>query len=180
MRARLSLLAPLLRRVLAVAVPMALLWAAYLAGQRVGAAGERLAQAAAQAQAVEAARAEERQRQTITLRVDFQYLRAVQDLQIVYQAITREVPRYVTPAADHACPVTAGFAELHDAAAGARLPILPAAPGGADAATGLPLSAVAETVTRNYARCAETATRLVSLQDWVRQQAALTSTAPAP
>lgn len=47
--------------------------------------------------------------------------------------IVREVPRYVTPADDRACPVPAGFVRMHNAAARNQLPEAAGRPDGAAA-----------------------------------------------
>lgn len=90
-------------------------------------------------------------------------------MQIVREAgatITREIPIYVTPKADAACAIPAGFVRLHDAAASGN----PAGPptGDPDApAAGITLSCIAGTVADNYTRCHATATQLSALQDWI-------------
>ncbi|QZI69516.1 hypothetical protein K5F93_24655 [Pseudomonas protegens] len=93
----------------------------------------------------------------------------------VYQAgatITKEVPIYVSKAADNACVVPAGFVRVHDAGA-ANLPMA-AGPGVADdAASGLALSTVAASVVDNYSQCHANAEQLKALQQWVRESQAL-------
>ncbi|WP_300246018.1 hypothetical protein [Pseudomonas sp.] len=99
----------------------------------------------------------------------------------VYQAgatITKEVPIYVSKAADNACVVPAGFVRVHDAGA-ANLPMA-AGPGVADDATsGLALSTVAASVVDNYSQCHANAEQLKALQQWVRESQALLQGAPA-
>ncbi|ROL88723.1 hypothetical protein [Pseudomonas protegens] len=99
----------------------------------------------------------------------------------VYQAgatITKEVPIYVSKAADNACVVPAGFVRVHDAGA-ANLPMA-AGPGVADdASSGLALSTVAASVVDNYSQCHANAEQLKALQQWVRESQALLQGAPA-
>lgn len=89
---------------------------------------------------------------------------------IIYKTgktITKEVPVYVTSAADAACTLTRGFVRLHDAAATNVLPG-PAEPADAGPA-GIALSAATEVVTDNYTTCHATRNQLVKLRDWVRE-----------
>ncbi|WP_248769657.1 hypothetical protein [Pseudomonas sp. MWU12-2345] len=89
---------------------------------------------------------------------------------IIYKTgktITKEVPVYVTPAADAACTLTRGFVRLHDAAVANVLPG-PAEPADAGPA-GVALSGATEVVADNYATCHATRNQLVSLRDWVRE-----------
>jgi hypothetical protein len=96
------------------------------------------------------------------------------EIRTVTNEIIRETPIYVSEASDFACLVPLGFLRLHDdAAAGRASPVPdPAAPPH-DAASGVELSDVARTVTHNYGACHSDAERLRSLQDWVREQAAI-------
>lgn len=89
---------------------------------------------------------------------------------IIYKTgktITKEVPVYVTPAADAACTLTRGFVRLHDGAAANVLPG-PSEPADADPA-GIALSAATEVIADNYTTCHATRNELVSLQQWVRE-----------
>ncbi|MGR4038269.1 hypothetical protein P7C00_06825 [Pseudomonas sp. JDS08PS003] len=99
----------------------------------------------------------------------------------VYQAgatLTKEVPIYVSKAADNACVVPDGFVRVHDAGA-ANLPVA-AGPSVADgAASGLALSTVAASVVDNYSQCHANAEQLKALQQWVRESQALLQGASA-
>jgi len=90
------------------------------------------------------------------------------EIRILRQTLIREVPRYVTLEADARCTVPAGLVRLHDAAA-AGVPVAadPAGPP-ADAASGVALSAVAETVADNYGACHANAEALKGWQSWWR------------
>ena len=83
------------------------------------------------------------------------------------KTITKEVPVYVTPAADAACTLTRGFVRLHDAAAANVLPG-PAEPADAGPA-GIALSAATGVVSDNYTTCHATRNQLTKLQQWLRE-----------
>lgn len=89
---------------------------------------------------------------------------------IIYKTgktITKEVPVYVTPAADAACTLTRGFVRLHDGAAANVLPG-PAEPADAGPA-GIALSAATGVIADNYTTCHATRNQLTKLQQWVRE-----------
>ena len=103
-----------------------------------------------------------------TTRVVTEYVDRIQVVRERGDTIVKEVPVYVTPNADAACAVPAGFVQLHDAAATGQ----PAAgvAGDPDApAAGLALSTVARTVASNYALCHATAEQVIGLQGLVRE-----------
>lgn len=105
----------------------------------------------------------------ITERIVTQYVDRVRIVREEADAIIREVPVYVPAQCDPDGRLPAGWRVLHDAAAsgGAADPaaIAHAQPVAPDAA--------AETVTRNYGTCRETAEQLIALQAWVADQAAI-------
>lgn len=80
--------------------------------------------------------------------------------------ITKEIVRYVPPAAD---PVLAhGWVRLHDAAA---VGAIPEAPSGTDvSAPAVASSTALKGVVGNYGTCHENASQLLALQAWVRHQ----------
>ncbi len=83
--------------------------------------------------------------------------------------LIKEIPVYVTPIADAACVVPAGFVRVHDAAAEGKP--LDGATGDFDAAaSGVALSAVAEVAATNYGTCHETAAQVIGLQEFIRGQ----------
>lgn len=93
------------------------------------------------------------------------------ETRIVYRTITERIPVYVTPEIDRDYPVPVGFVRLHDAAATGSAPALPDGAGQpADTPSGVPLSAVADTIVGNYASCTDDRARLIGWQDWYRQQ----------
>jgi hypothetical protein len=95
----------------------------------------------------------------------------------VYKAgatITKEVPVYVSKAADASCVVTRGFVRLHDASA-ANVPVSGGPRVTDDAGSGIALSAVAATVNDNYTDCHANAEQLTALQAWARGSHAVTS-----
>lgn len=92
-------------------------------------------------------------------------------IRFVYRDLVKEVPTYVTPAADAACPVPVGFVRVHDAAAAGVPPTGPGADGADDAASGIALSAVGQTVAGNYGTCREWRQQLLSLQAFEHDRA---------
>ncbi len=92
-------------------------------------------------------------------------------IRTVFKTIIKEVPVYVKSTD---CPMPGGFRVLHDAAANGAVPD-PAAV--ADAAPA-PTTDVAATVADNYGIYFETAERLSGLQQWVKDQQALTIKKP--
>ena len=80
----------------------------------------------------------------------------------VTRIITEQVPVSVTP----------GFVRIHDAAAGGVPPLPFGAGQSADAASGIGLSTVAETLTSNYAIANTCAVQLKGWQDWYVAQSA--------
>ena len=101
-------------------------------------------------------------------RVVVRYVDRVQVVRGNAQIITKEIPIHVTPTANAACTVPAGFVRLHDAAA-ANEPTGPS-PGNPDApAAGVALSDVAGAVADNYAACHANAAQVIGLQEYVRE-----------
>ena len=85
--------------------------------------------------------------------------------------LIREVPTYVSPAADRLCVVPVGFVRLHDAAASPSE--LPAAAGGSlDAPAGIDLSAVASVVAENYGTAYSWRAEALTWRQWYRDQKA--------
>lgn len=102
------------------------------------------------------------------------------DIRTVTNEIIREVPVYVTEKADAGCIITRGFVSLHDAAASGRVPaaVPDTSAASHDAASGVEISAVAETLSANYGLCHADQERLSSLQQWIRAQAAAWNAGP--
>lgn len=116
---------------------------------------------------------------TVRDRVVTEYVDRVQVIEKTGRTIIKEVPVYVSEAADRACTVPAGFVRLHDAAA-AGLPPSGSA-GAADARpAGVALSTVAETVAGNYTACNGNAEQLKSLLALLRDYQARTGQSGAP
>jgi len=101
------------------------------------------------------------------IRVVTKYVDRVQVVREAAQVITKEIPIYVTQKADAACPIPAGFVQLHNAAAAGTAPDAANA-GDPDApAPGVTLSAITETVSTNYATYHTLSAQVVGLQDEV-------------
>ncbi|WOE80819.1 hypothetical protein RZO07_06215 [Pseudomonas protegens] len=109
---------------------------------------------------------------TVKEKVVVEYVDRIVKVREAGASLIKEVPIYVSKAADDACVVPAGFVRVHDAGA-ANLPVA-AGPGVADgAASGLALSTVAASVVDNYSQCHANAEQLKALQQWVRESQAL-------
>lgn len=102
----------------------------------------------------------------VTTRVETKYVDRIVTVEGKTREIIREVPVYVPAGAVELPP---GWRLLHDAAAEGSVP------DPADLADAAPVDAqaAATTVVENYGACHVIATRLTSLQEWVREQAAL-------
>jgi len=110
---------------------------------------------------------------TVRDRIVTEYVDRVQVIEKRGQTIIKEVPVYVSEAADRACSVPVGFVRLHDATA-AGLPA-PGSAGAADEApSGVALSAVTGTVAGNYTSCHANAEQLSKLQEYLREHQAIT------
>lgn len=105
---------------------------------------------------------------TVRDRVVTEYVDRVQVIEKTGRTIIKEVPVYVSEAADRACTVPAGFVRLHDAAA-ANVPPSGSAGPADERAAPVALSAVAATVTGNYTDCHANAEQLRQLQAYVRE-----------
>lgn len=85
--------------------------------------------------------------------------------------LVKEVPVYVTPAADDRCVVPLGFVRLHDQAASGGPPSLSQAPGGPlDAPSGIPLSDALSTVIGNYGVAFEWREEAMAWRRWYAEQ----------
>ena len=127
-----------------------------------------------QAKAVQASRhvvqvAERRGKITFDVEMKFEMAR----LKDSAEAATRleEVGQHVTPEIDHDYPVPCGFVRVFNAATHGPIPDLAGCPD--DAPSGIALSAVGETETRNDGQYDQIADQLRALQDWVRAQQAV-------
>ncbi|MEE9890886.1 MAG: hypothetical protein PBU96_16150 [Stenotrophomonas geniculata] len=103
-----------------------------------------------------------------TTHVVTEYVDRVQIVRERGDTITKEVPVYVTPTADAACAVPAGFVHIHDAAAAGIAPTGTAGDPDAPAA-GVTLSALAETTAANYGQYHAAAEQVTALQQLVTQ-----------
>lgn len=103
-----------------------------------------------------------------------QYVDRIIRVKEAAQVITKEIPVYVTPAADRGCVIPAGFVRLHDkAASGPDAPAGthdPAPEADPDQPSGVQLHEVASTVADNYATYHAVAAQLTALQQWVKVQ----------
>lgn len=133
-------------------------------GHSVGVDSEKGRVAEVEAEQLRQAFEQGREFGTVRDRVVTEYVDRVQVIEQAGKTIIKEVPVYVSEAADRACPVPAGFVRLHDAAAAGLPP--PGRAGATDAApSGVALSAVAGTVAGNYSSCNANAEQLSQLQE---------------
>lgn len=102
-----------------------------------------------------------------TERVLTKYVRVAGKTETVTKTIEKEVIRYESAKLD-TCPVSVGFRVLHDSAAANTVPDPARATDGSPA--GITAAEALGTVTGNYSRFHETADRLRSLQEWIREQ----------
>lgn len=154
---------------IAAAAGVLALGGSYTLGRHHGAQAEKRAEAARQAKAAKVTAKREQKAEAITEAVKTDAAKERVRVQTVTRTIVHEVPIYVTQAADAACPVPAGFVRVHDAAASG----VPAAPGGpVDAASGVPLSAVATVVAENYGIAHEWRIEAIAWREWYDQQKA--------
>lgn len=100
----------------------------------------------------------------VTVRVETKYIDRVKTIREKADAIVREVKVFVPVGS---CDLPGGFRLLHDAAAQGAIPD----PTGIPDAAPVDAQTVASTVAGNYGTCHETAQRLISLQEWVSEQA---------
>lgn len=125
-------------------------------------------QAAVASQAVAAVKLAQKQN-TVTFTVEKTAAAEVQKIADNSATIKRSIPVHVTQKADAACPVTAGFNSVFNAAAANTTPASDA--GNDDAASDVTLSAIAEVTADNDQTYYTVAARLKEWQDWyVKQQ----------
>jgi hypothetical protein len=157
----------------ALAVAVALL-VAFQLGQRSGVEREKSDEAQRRAAAVKVVTKVTAEGRKISTDVSTRLERRKVEIRTVTQTLTKEVPVYVTVESDRACVVPDGFVRLHDAAAHGTA--VPAAPGGSvEAASGVPLSAVAETMVTNYGVALEWREEALAWRTWYARQADLWS-----
>lgn len=145
---------------------------AFLLGRHDGVARERAAETKRRTAAVKVVQHIAAEGARISADVGGELERRKVEIRTVTKTLTKEVPVYVTVKSDLACVVPDGFVRLHDAAThGAALS---AAPGGlVEAPSGVPLSAVAETVVDNYGVGLEWREEALAWRKWYARQADL-------
>jgi len=99
------------------------------------------------------------------------YVERVEYVRGKTKIIIKEVPVYVTKAADADCVVNTGFVMLHNSAATNEIPNSPAAVN--ETPSGIALSAVAATVVENYGICHEYVETIKGWQNWATAEAAV-------
>jgi hypothetical protein len=128
----------------------------------------------AQAKAVQASRqvvqiVERRGKITFDVEMKFEMARLKDGAEVAKRL--EEVKQHVTPEIDRDYPVACGFVRVFNTAAHGPIPDAARCPD--DAASGIALSTVGETETRNDGQYDQIAEQLRALQDWVRRQQAV-------
>lgn len=162
---------PVGRWVVAALAVLALLAGVHHHGVGAGVAKER----AAEAKRLERARKDvaKRTAKAEAISADAQAGLERERVRIETRTVTliKEIPVYVSPAADARCVIPVGFVRFHDAAASEAT--LPAASGGSlDAPSGVDLSAVAETIAGNYGAAFQWRAEALTWRAWYRDQKA--------
>lgn len=161
------------RRVLIALAVLAAVLLARTHWIEVGVDRERAADAARLNEAKPAIAKVEAGGKAITAATDSQVAARTAEIRTVTRILKEEVPVYVTIEADRRCDVSAGFVSLHDQAA-AGVPQVPRPAGVVlDSSSGVPLSAVADTVVDNYGTAFEWREAALACRAWAREQADL-------
>lgn len=103
-----------------------------------------------------------------TVKVVTKYITNVEVVKEKGESIVKEIPKLITATADGQCVIPNGFVLLHDSASRNEVPDSSGVTN--DAASGVKLSGVAETITENYTTYYKVAEQLKSLQEWVKEQ----------
>lgn len=104
----------------------------------------------------------------VTTKIVTKYITKVQIVKETSDAITKEIPIYITKEADANCVVPNGFVLLHDSASRNEIPNASGIPN--EGASGVKISEVAGTIIENYSTYYQLAEQVKSLQDWIKQQ----------
>ena len=163
---------PVGRWVAAALAVVALLFAVHHHGFSRGVAHEKAAEAARLDRARKDVARREATAAAVTDKARADLGRQTARIEYVTRTLIKEVPVYVSLAADARCVVPVGLVRIHDAAA-AGAPVLPAAAGGPlDAPSGVELSAVAATVAENYGAAYLWRAEAMTWRAWYADQAA--------
>ena len=103
-----------------------------------------------------------------TVKVVTKYITNVEVVKEKGESIVKEIPKLITATADGQCVIPNGFVLLHDSASRNEVPDSSGVTN--EAASGVKLSGVAETITENYTTYHKVAEQLRSLQEWVKEQ----------
>lgn len=150
---------------------IALIFGFALHERHVGRDGERKTEAARLVAAQKLNAKREAKAQAITDTAKTQITAERVRIQTVTKTLIEKVPYYVTAKADADCTVPLGFVRLHDAAASGSAGLPSSSGGPLDAPSGVPLSAVASTVTANYGTALDWRAEALGWRDWYLAQA---------
>lgn len=164
-------------KVLAIAGGAATILMAFLLAsttlQNMGLKHQLASYAKAEQKAVGAVQTVVAKRAVASDQIETKAVQAVEKVRTNTIYLTKEIHDAIPPAVDNRCVVPVGFVRLHDASA-AGLSSVPDPAGLSDeSASGVPISAVAETVVANYGIGRENAAELTGLQDWIRAMQAV-------
>ena len=110
-------------------------------------------------------------RAVVTERVVTKYItKIVPQTEIVTKTVEKEIVRYETAKLD-TCPLSVAAVSLHDSAASNAIP--DAAKSVDGTASGFETARLTKACTENYAVYHQTANRLRSLQEWIKEQGAV-------
>lgn len=104
----------------------------------------------------------------VTTQVVTKYIDRVTVVKETSDATVKAIPKLISQDADAKCDVPNGFVMLHDSAAKGEVPDTSGSSN--EAASGVKISEVGQTVTENYGTCHQNAEQLKSLQEWIKSQ----------
>lgn len=103
-----------------------------------------------------------------TVKVVTKYIDRVTVVKETSDATVKTIPKLISQDADAKCVVPNGFVVLHDSAAKGEVPDTSGSTN--EAASGVKISEVGQTVTENYGTCHQNAEQLKALQEWIKTQ----------
>tara|TARA_R110000868_G_scaffold26471_6_gene101832 strand:- start:108 stop:635 length:528 start_codon:yes stop_codon:yes gene_type:complete len=170
-----ALTGPLLKLAAGIIAVLAVYLYAHHTGYNSGVEHQQSLQLVAVQKATEAAQAEQRARDDITLAAAVAAAKSHIQIETVTRTIIREVPKYVTVETDAKFPLPCGFIRLHDASASGSSPSsIPLAPGELDgSACPVTASEAASIIADNYGTALAWRSQLISWQAWAKQQEAI-------
>lgn len=171
---------PVGRWLVAALAVIALLVGVHHHGFKAGVAHEKAAQAERLAKARKEVAKREAKAGGITDQARASHGRELVRIQTRTVTLIKEVPTYVSPAADTRCVIPVGFVRIHDAAAAGSSELSTAAGGPLDAPSGIELSSVADTLIGNYGVAYQWRAEALTWRAWYARQKAAWDAPPPP